>query len=91
MKKLKYKGKTFFKYPDGYYRNGKTTLHKFKYENKHGTLLPCFHLHHKDGNKLNNNINNLELLTPQEHALVHKVMRRKFLFRNQLPLDIKEK
>lgn len=26
------------------------------------------HIHHKDGNKLNNDIDNLELLTPSEHA-----------------------
>ena len=88
MKKLKYKNRTFFKYADGYYRNGKTTLHKFKYESKHGSLLPCFHLHHIDGDKTNNNMSNLQLLTPQEHALIHKTMRRELIFKNQLCLDI---
>lgn len=28
-------------------------------------------IHHKDGNKLNNNINNLEVLQKREHDLIH--------------------
>lgn len=82
-RKIKYKGHTFFKNEDGYYRNGQTTLHRYKYERKYGSIFSCFHLHHKDGNKLNNCLSNLEMLTPQEHAQVHKVLRREKMFERQ--------
>jgi hypothetical protein len=29
------------------------------------------HVHHKDGNKLNNSIDNLEILSAKEHAALH--------------------
>ena len=86
-RKIKYHGHTFFKNKDGYYRNGQTTLHRFKYEEKFGAVFQCFHLHHKDGNKFNNNLSNLMMLTLREHAAVHKIMRREKLFKNQLALD----
>lgn len=88
-KKVKYKNRTFFEYSDGYYRDGKTTLHKFKYESKYGAgVLPFFQLHHKDGDKSNNNINNFELLTPEQHAPIHKKMRRDRLFKDQLRFEL---
>jgi hypothetical protein len=62
-------------------------LHRRKYEKKYGVLLPCFVLHHIDGNRLNNRLNNLQPLTPQQHAAVHRIMWRRILFRNQLPLE----
>lgn len=86
-RKIKYRGHTFFRNKDGYYCNGQTTLHRFKYEEKFGTVFSCFHLHHKDGNKFNNNINNLMLLTIQEHTAMHKAMRRERIFKDQLVLD----
>ena len=85
--KIKYKGQTFFRHKDGYYRNGQTTLHRYKFEKKFGTVLPCFQLHHKDGNKLNNKLSNLVMLTAKEHAAVHRDMRREKMFEFQLLLD----
>lgn len=35
------------------------------------------HVHHKDGNKLNNNIDNLILLTANEHAQLHNRLRNR--------------
>jgi hypothetical protein len=86
-KKIKHKGRTFFSYGD-YFRNGRTTLHRYKYEKKFGAILPSFHLHHIDGNKFNNRFDNLELLSSQQHCTIHKEMRREALFKNQLTLDI---
>lgn len=85
-KKIKYKGRTFFSYGD-YFRNGRTTLHRYKYEKKFGVILPSFYLHHIDGNKLNNNLNNLMLVSPKEHTLIHKALKRELLFKNQLRLQ----
>lgn len=42
-------------------------VHRLIGEYLHGDLGNN-HIHHKDSNKLNNDINNLELLTPSEHA-----------------------
>ena len=82
--KIKYRGHTFFRGKDGYYRNGQTTLHRYKYEQKYGMILPGFQLHHKDGNKFNNKLNNLVILTLQ--YTVHKLMRREMVFKDQLVL-----
>lgn len=66
--------------PTGYYvitsiregHNGKK-LHRLIFEKHHRcTILPHNHVHHIDGNKLNNDINNLELLSPAEHNSIHK-------------------
>ncbi|MDR0677428.1 MAG: HNH endonuclease [Holosporaceae bacterium] len=46
-------------------------LHKYKYEKKYGALLPCFVLHHIDGDKLNNRLNNLQPLAQRQHAALH--------------------
>lgn len=84
--KRRFNNHTFFSY-GGYFRNGRTTLHRYKYERKYGAILPGFHLHHKDGNKFNNNLNNLELLTPKEHILLHKKLRLEKIYKNQMKFE----
>lgn len=37
-----------------------------------GTIPDGFHIHHKDGDYTNNNISNLELLSPSAHAKLHR-------------------
>lgn len=34
-------------------------------------ILPCFEVHHKDGNTRNNHWRNLEMVTKREHVLIH--------------------
>lgn len=47
--------------------------HRIVFEEFHKvTLLPNSHIHHIDGNKLNNDISNLELKIPSEHISEHK-------------------
>jgi hypothetical protein len=47
-------------------------LHRIKMEKKLGRRLkPGEHVHHKDGDKLNNRLSNLQLLTAREHGLTH--------------------
>jgi hypothetical protein len=87
-RKTRFNGRLFFSYGGGYFRNGRTTLHRYKYEKKYGSLLPYFHLHHKNGDRLDNRLENLEALTPREHAAVHKTMRRRMTHENQLTLEI---
>ncbi len=61
---------------DGYVRiavNGKRVyLHRYVMEQNIGRKLEKHeHVHHKDGNPLNNNINNLELTTNSLHLKMH--------------------
>lgn len=60
----------------GYYRitvNGKRVLeHRYLMEKKIGRKLFRYeHIHHIDGNKLNNNIENLLLVSPRQHQNIH--------------------
>ena len=62
--------------------NGKR-LHRLIYEDYHGiTLSPTDDIHHIDGNKLNNNLDNLELLSHAEHSRYHML--------NDNPMNSKE-
>ncbi|MCP3682891.1 MAG: hypothetical protein GY861_09395 [bacterium] len=45
--------------------------HVWKINNKGKEKPPGYEIHHKDGNKLNNSIENLELLTEKEHMKKH--------------------
>ena len=48
-------------------------LHRLIYEDFHKcTLLPNAFIHHKDGNRSNNRIDNLELISPSEHSTLHQ-------------------
>lgn len=81
---IKVKNKAWFKKKDkikptkkGYLRrriNGKMTrLHRHIMEQHLGRKLSSEEIvHHKDGNKLNNNISNLVVMTNAEHTRLHK-------------------
>lgn len=59
---------------DGYYyctTNDLLSLHKHNWIKKNGLIPDGYQLHHKDQNKLNNNIENLQLLTVSEHTKLH--------------------
>lgn len=47
-------------------------LHRLIYEDRRGKIPEGYYIHHKDGNKLNNSIVNLEALNPYEHKQRHK-------------------
>lgn len=85
-RKIKYHRHAFFRNKDGCYRNSQTTPHKYKYEQKYGMILPCFQLHHKDGNKFDNRLSNLMILTFREHMEVHKLTQREMVYAKQVVL-----
>ncbi len=52
--------------------NGKSIrYHRFLWEQVNGTIPKGYVLHHIDGDKLNNNLQNLELLKNSEHTKLH--------------------
>ena len=62
----------------GYYRiisskegNYGKRLHRLIYEKHYGKIPEGYHIHHIDGDKLNNEISNLECLTASEHVSLH--------------------
>lgn len=59
---------------------GKEILaHRMIWEKYHGKIIKGFIVHHNDGNKLNNDISNLKLITRVDHAKIHDcatIMRR---------------
>ena len=52
--------------------NGKYELtHRVVYEEEMGEIPRGMFIHHKDENKLNNKVSNLELISPAAHASLH--------------------
>lgn len=68
----KYFGKKFYKQKDGYWAN-MMPIHaqRWVWINHHGAIPKGYDIHHKDGDKSNNEINNLEILTRSEHLKRH--------------------
>lgn len=56
----------------GYGTVRKTALHVAVWEHNNGPVPEGYLVHHKDDNPLNNNIDNLELVTPSQHGKMHK-------------------
>ena len=46
-------------------------VHRLVYEHFGNDFNPNYHIHHKDGNKQNNHIDNLECISPSEHSRRH--------------------
>lgn len=69
------KRKSDQRYFKGWYIfNGKKEkgyLHRFKWMINYGEIPKGFHVHHKDLNYFNNDIDNFELKSPQSHRKLH--------------------
>ena len=48
-------------------------VHRFLYEQVYGPIPKGYHIHHKDENKLNNSLNNLEMLSNSDHRRLHNL------------------
>lgn len=63
---------------------GKTVrLHQTIYENQFGAVPKGFHVHHKDGNTLNNSINNLVLASVHDHHSHHTLNNSDNLYKGK--------
>lgn len=54
-----------------YYQHNGERLHRAVWTHFNGPVPEGFHVHHKDGNRANNTIENLELLSGHEHLSYH--------------------
>lgn len=60
-----------FKIQDGYFCRGNQRLHRLIWEKAYGSIPKGHHIHHKDGNRLNNSLENLECISHAEHLSLH--------------------
>ena len=71
-KPIMYRDHCFTLNPDGYYRNKKLgILHRIIWKEHYGEIPPNNIIHHKDRNKENNDIDNLELIEWGKHTSYH--------------------
>ena len=69
-------GIRFYYRPEGYYKadhekHGGITMHRYVWQKHNGYIADGMHVHHIDGDKSNNRIENLELLTASDHSTHH--------------------
>lgn len=48
-----------------------TYVHRYEWETHRGSIPEGFHVHHIDGDRLNNSLDNLELITESDHHKYH--------------------
>ncbi len=65
-----FEGKVF-RIHEGYLSRGNRRLHRLIWQKVNGKIPKGFDIHHKDGNKLNNSIENLECIPHREHLSIH--------------------
>ena len=71
-----FEGKVF-KIQNGYLCRGNKRLHRLIWQKFRGVIPKGHHIHHKDGNKLNNSIENLECISHSEHLSIHMIANKK--------------
>lgn len=86
MQVVIFNGVRYYKQKNGYYqmaetlkrkRNGvERRLHRAVWKFYNGEIPKGMHVHHKDENKDNNDISNLELLTASQHCMLHSRNKR---------------
>ena len=59
------------------FKDSDKLVHQWVWEKYDGRKTSGYHIHHKDRNKLNNDISNLELKTETEHSIEHGLMHPK--------------
>jgi Zn finger protein HypA/HybF involved in hydrogenase expression len=74
-----FNGKVYVRHRRGYYHHNITYLHRAVWEAAHGPLPKgrAFHVHHIDGDKGNNALENLQLLGASEHLRDHMTPERR--------------
>lgn len=64
-------GKTWHSYKGWYYESAGLRLHREMWEAAHGPIPKGYDVHHKNEDKTDNRLENLELLTHSEHCALH--------------------
>lgn len=67
---IEFNGLRFYLDKSGYY-SARLRLHRAIWEQAHGPIPSGYHVHHRNGNKSDNSIDNLVLLSHGEHSAEH--------------------
>lgn len=70
-------------------KNKDKFLHRLVWEKYNGEIPKGYQIHHIDENKLNNDISNLSLISPQEHTKHHMTGEKNPNYGKELSLEIK--
>jgi len=80
-----FRGKTYRRYRnEKYLSKGKSRMHRIVWEFYEGRIPEGYHIDHIDNDPLNNDISNLQMLTPKEHAKKHWTKEKAQQSREQL-------
>lgn len=83
MESIRFNGVPYRRYPDSprrsdrlyftasYNASGEQRLHRAVWAAAHGPIPDGHHVHHIDGDPLNNDVSNLRCVTPKEHIAEH--------------------
>jgi predicted nucleic acid-binding Zn ribbon protein len=72
MDKKVFEGRTYYRMPSGYYNDGSNRyLHRDIWASVHGPIPEGYDIHHKDFDRGNNSIENLQIVLVREHRLLH--------------------
>lgn len=67
--------KWYFRPHSGHIRAGVEAYHRELWKSVHGKIPDGCHVHHIDGNPLNNDISNLDCVRGSSHSAIHEPMR----------------
>lgn len=70
MEEIWFNGKRFTRFGN-YWRSSRKFLHRAIWEHHNGSIPKGWHVHHKDGDRDNNEIENLEIKCGKEHLSEH--------------------
>lgn len=59
-----------------YNKGQEIKAHRVIWEQYHGKIPKGYIIHHKDENKLNNDISNLQLVTRAQHSKIHNLVEK---------------
>lgn len=82
-----FNGTRYFRDKRGYWVSGKKTrMHRDVWEFHNGPIPDGWHVHHKDGDPGNNEIDNLDCLSPRKHSKEHSLWRSYVRYEKLCPI-----
>lgn len=79
-----FNGKKYYASGNGYYKHKGHYLHRDIWENANGTIPAGHIVHHKDGNRENNNLDNLEVVSDIAHRQYHGHEKKRRLTQDEI-------